>query len=167
MQSFQSKHLLAFYEQPKNILKTLGLLSLAIVFLYFFLGHMTFVLWLLTAAVAIAFVQALRKISDRGPCVVINEEGINDKRLGLGVIRWSDIESVRMHGVGAAYFISLELFDKETYLRRQPGYIRLTNQAWRFYNVSPINIKVAYMDVAPDDLFEIILRGVESHRLRS
>jgi hypothetical protein len=167
MQSFHSKHLLAFYEQPRKILKTLGLLSLALVFLYFFLGQMTFLLWLLAAAVAIALVQALRKISDRGPCVIINEEGINDKRLGLGVIRWSDIESVRMHGVGGAYFISLELFDDQTYLQRQPGYIRLANKAWRFYNVSPLHIKVAYMDVAPDELFEIIMRGVESHRLRS
>ena len=167
MQSFQSKHLLAFYEQPGKILKTLGVLSLFLVFLYFFLGQMTFVLWLLTATVAIAFVQALRKLSDRGPCVVINEEGINDKRLGLGVIRWSDIESIRMQGVGGAYFISLELFNDKTYLRRQPGYIRLANKAWRFYNVSPLHIKVAYMDVAPEELFEIIMRGVESHRLRS
>ena len=167
MQSFQSKHLLAFYEQPGKILKTVGLLSVVLVFLYFFLGRMTFVLWLLTLAVVIAFVQALRKISDRRPCIVINEEGINDKRLGLGVIRWSDIESVRMHGVGGAHFISLELFDAETYRRRQPVYLRFANQAWRFYNVSPFHIKVAYMDVAPGELFEIIMQEVESHRLRS
>ena len=167
MQDFQSKHLLAFYEQPGRILKTLGLLSVVLVFLYFFIGHMTFVLWLLTLAIAIGVVQALRKISDRGPCIVINEEGINDKRLGLGVIRWSDIESVRMHGVGAAYFISLQLFDNETYLRRQSVYMRLANQTWRFYNVSPIHIKVAYLDVAPGELFEIIMDEVESRRLRS
>lgn len=124
-------------------------------------------LWALSVGVVIAFVLALKQTFDRGPCIVINEEGINDKRLRMGTIRWCDIERVRMHGVGAAYFISLELLNSKQYLARQPAYVRISNQIWRLYNVSPINIKVAYMDIAPDELFELIMSEVELNRFRS
>ena len=153
--------------QPGRIITTLVILALLLVALYFYFGRMTFLLWVLSAGVIIAFVMALRQTLDRGPSIVINEEGIYDKRLRMGTIRWSDIEGVRMHGVGGAYFISLELFNSQQYLSRQPSYVRISNQVWRFYDVSPINIKVAYMDVLPDELFELIMSEVELSRSRS
>ena len=153
--------------QPGRIITTLVILALLLVALYFYFGRMTFLLWVLSAGVIIAFVMALRQTLDRGPSIVINEEGIYDKRLRMGTIRWSDIEGVRMHGVGGAYFISLELFNSQQYLSRQPSYVRISNQIWRFYDVSPINIKVAYMDVLPDELFELIMSEVELSRSRS
>ena len=153
--------------QPGRIITTLVILALLLVALYFYFGRMTFLLWVLSAGVIIAFVMVLRQTLDRGPSIVINEEGIYDKRLRMGTIRWSDIEGVRMHGVGGAYFISLELFNSQQYLSRQPSYVRISNQIWRFYDVSPINIKVAYMDVLPDELFELIMSEVELSRSRS
>jgi hypothetical protein len=153
--------------QPGRIITTLVILALLLVALYFYFGRMTFLLWVLSAGVVIAFVMALRQTLDRGPSIVINEEGIYDKRLRMGTIRWSDIVGVRMHGVGGAYFISLELFNSQQYLSRQPSYVRISNQIWRFYDVSPINIKVAYMDVLPDELFELIMSEVELSRSRS
>src|SRR5262245_58604965 len=109
MEPTPTKHIFAAYSQPRRIITTLVLLVGVLIFLYFFIGRMTFVLWLLSVGVVIAFVQAVRQLSDRGSCVVITDEGVNDKRLGMGLIRWSDVEQVRMHGVGGAYFISLEL----------------------------------------------------------
>lgn len=165
MQLNQNKHIFLSYMQPRRIITTLVIVTVLLVVLYFYFGRMTFLLWVLSAGVIIGFVQALRQTFDRGPCIIINEEGINDKRLRMGVIRWSDIEEVRMHGVGGAYFISLELLNSEKYLAKQPGYIRLSNQIWRLYKISPIHIKVAYMDVSPDELFEMIMSEVELNRL--
>lgn len=153
--------------QPGRIITTLLILAFLLVALYFYFGRMTFLLWVLSAGVVIAFVMALRQTLDRGPTIVINEEGIYDKRLRVGTIRWSDIERVRMHGVGGAYFISLELLNSEQYLSRQPAYVRISNQVWRLYDVSPVNIKVAYMDITPDELFELIMSEVELSRSRS
>lgn len=167
MFSNEAKHALLFYEQPRTVITSLAICAVLIVALYFYLGRMTFLLWLLTAGLVIAFLQQLRKMTDRGPCIIINENGINDKRLRMGVIRWSDIEKVRMHGVSGAYFISIELLDSKQYQSRQPFYLRLANEVWRFYNVAPVHIKVAHLDVAPDELFEIILSEVEANRLRS
>ena len=153
--------------QPGRILTTLVMLALLLVAVYIYFGRMTFLLWLLSAGVVIGLFLALKQLFDQGPCIIINEEGIDDKRLRMGTIRWSDIERVRMHGVGGAYFISLELSNSEKYLSRQPAYIRISNQVWRFYNVAPFNIKVAFMNVMPEELFELIMSEVEMSRLRS
>jgi uncharacterized membrane protein len=166
MEPTPTKHIFMSYSQPKRIIRTLIGLALLVVGLYFFIGRMTFVLFVLSAGIVIGLVQAVKQTFDRGPCVVVTDEGINDKRLGMGLIRWSDVEQVRMQGVGAAYFISLELSNKEQYLSRLSTYARISNQIWRLYNVSPIHIKVAYMDVAPDELFEMIMSEVELNRSR-
>ncbi|SRR6185369_13438782 len=150
--------------QPRRVITTLVILAFVLVGLYMYLGRMTILLWLLSASVFLGFVLALKQTFDPGPCIVINEQGIHDKRLQMGTICWSDIERVRMHGVGGAYFISLELSNREQYLCQQPPYLRLSNQLWRVYNVSPVNIRVAYMDVQPDELFELIMSEVERKR---
>lgn len=167
MEPTPTKHIFAAYSQPRRIITTLILLVALLVFLYVYIGRMTFVMWVLSAAVVIAFVQAVRQLSDRGPCVVITDEGINDRRLGMGLIRWSDVEQVRMHGVGGAYFISLELSNRDRYLSRLSAFTRVSNHVWRLYNVSPIHIKVAYMDVSPEEMFEMIMSEVELTRSRS
>ena len=164
MQSNQTKRLFLAYEQPGRIITTLVVLTVLLVGLYLYVGRMTFLLWVLTAGIVISFAQALRKTFERGPCVIINEEGINDKRLRMGVIRWCDIEGVRMHAISGAYFISLQLLNREQYLSRQPAYMRMSHKLWRLYNISPIHIKVAYMDIAADELFEIIMSEVELNR---
>ena len=167
MEPTPTKHIFAAYSQPRRIITTLVFLVLLLVFLYFYIGRMTFVLWVLSVGVVIAFVQAVRQLLDRGPCVVITDQGINDKRLRMGMIRWSDVEKVRMQGVGGAYFISLELSNSEQYLSRLSPFTRISNQVWRLYNVSPIHIKVAYMDVSPDEMFEMIMSEVELNRSRN
>jgi hypothetical protein len=161
-----SKRIFLSYGQPRRVIATLVVLAVLIAALYIYFGRMTFLLWVLLAGVVIGFVQAVRQTFDRGPCIIINEEGINDKRLGMGIIRWSDIERVSMQGLGGAYFISLELMNSERYVSRQPMYTRISNQVWRLYNISPIHVKVAYMDVAPDELFELIVSEVERNRAR-
>ena len=105
-------------------------------------------------------------MSQRGPVIIINEQGINDKRLKVGVVRWSDIEGVRMHGVAGAYFISLRVANSQQYLAQQPIYIRISNPLCRIFDVSPIHIKIAYMDVSAEELFEMIMDEVEESRPR-
>ena len=167
MEPTPSKHIFAAYAQPRRILTTLVCLVLLLVFLYFYIGRMTFVMWVLSAAVVIIFIQAVRQLSDRAPCIVITDQGINDKRLGMGLIRWSDVQHVRMQGLGGAYFISLELSNRDQYLARLSPFTRISNQIWRLYNVSPIHIKIAYLDVSPEEIFEMIMSEVELNRSRN
>ena len=77
--------------QPGRIITTLVTLGFLLVALYMYFGGMTFLLWVLSVGVLIGFILALKQMFDRGPCITINEEGIHDKRLRMGTIRWSDI----------------------------------------------------------------------------
>ena len=162
-----TRHIVLTYAEPRKVISTLVIVSILLVAFYFYLGRMTLLLWVLAVAVVIGFIQAVRQLSQRGPCIIINEQGINDKRLGVGVVRWSDIEGARMHGVAGAYFISLQVANSKQYLARQPLYIRISNPMWRMFDVSPIHIKVAYMDVSPEELFEMIMDEVEESRSES
>jgi len=159
-----TRHIFLTYAEPRKVISTLVIVSVLLIALYFYFGRMTFYLWVLSVAVVIGFIQAVRQLSQRGPCIIINDQGINDKRLRLGMVRWSDIEGARMHGVAGAYFISLQVANAEQYLARQRPYIRIANPLWRIFDVSPIHIKVAYMDVAPEELFEMIMDEVEESR---
>jgi len=150
--------------QPKQIMLTLVLIIVGLVALYFYIGRMTFWIWVLAAAVPIVAIQALKQMFDRGPCLIINEEGIFDKRLKMGTIHWSDIKRVYMRAVAGAYFICLDLSNSAQYLSRQPAHLRISGPVWRLYDIPPINIKVAYMDANPDELFELIMSKVEGSR---
>ena len=162
-----TRHIFLTYAEPRKVISTLVIASLLLVALFFYYGRMMFVLWVLSAATVVDFVHAVRQLSQRGPVIIINEQGINDKRLGVGVVRWSDIEGARMHGVAGAYFISLKIANSKQYFARQPIYIRISNPLWRMFDVSPIHIKVAYMDVSPEELFKMIMDEVEKNRSES
>lgn len=59
-----------------------------------------------------------------GPQVVINDEGIEDRRMKIGVIRWADIRSLTIGSVNSAKFLCVEVADPETYLSRLPRWAR-------------------------------------------
>lgn len=59
-----------------------------------------------------------------GPQVVINGEGIEDRRQKIGVIPWEDIRSLSIGSVNSAKFLCVELADAERYLSRLPRWTR-------------------------------------------
>ncbi len=58
------------------------------------------------------------------PQVVINDEGIEDRRLKIGVIRWEDIRSLSIGSVHSAKFLCVEVADPERYSSRLPRWSR-------------------------------------------
>ncbi len=59
-----------------------------------------------------------------GPQVIINDEGIEDRRLKAGVIRWADVRAVSIGSVNSAKFLCIEVADPEAYLARLPRWKR-------------------------------------------
>ena len=59
-----------------------------------------------------------------GPQVLITDEGIEDRRLKIGVIRWEAIRSLSLRSVESTKFLCVELFDPERYLSRLPRWTR-------------------------------------------
>jgi hypothetical protein len=67
-----TRHIFLTYAEPKKVISTLVIVSLLLVGLYFYFGRMTFYLWVLSIAVVIGFVQAVRQLYQRGPVIIIN-----------------------------------------------------------------------------------------------
>ena len=57
------------------------------------------------------------KICDRRPTIIINEKGVFDRTLGVGVIEWGDIEDVYKQSVHGNVFICMVLTEPAKYLR--------------------------------------------------
>lgn len=54
------------------------------------------------------------------PLILINNEGINDIRLGIGVIKWSEIEDVQIEIEQSRSYLGLRLKDPQAILQRLP-----------------------------------------------
>jgi hypothetical protein len=59
-----------------------------------------------------------------GPQIVINDEGIEDRRLKIGMIPWEDIRSLSLGSVNSTTFLCIEVIDPEKYLSRLPRWKR-------------------------------------------
>lgn len=59
-----------------------------------------------------------------GPQVIINDEGIEDRRLKIDIIRWEDIRSLSIGSVNSAKFLCVEVADPGRYLSRLPRWKR-------------------------------------------
>src|SRR5206468_4326400 len=59
-----------------------------------------------------------------GQQVVINDEGIDDRRLKIGIIRWEDIRSLSIGRINSAKFLCVEVADPEAYSSRLPRWRR-------------------------------------------
>lgn len=66
----------------------------------------------------IGLIMFPKQLFDRQPRVIINDEGIFDRTLKVGIIEWRDINEAYLQSVSGSEFISLVLTDNNKYLRR-------------------------------------------------
>jgi len=58
------------------------------------------------------------------PQVIVDEEGIEDRRQKIGVIQWEDIRSLSIGSMNSAKFLRVEVSDPTKYLSRLPKWTR-------------------------------------------
>ena len=129
--------------------------------IYFYLGYMPVVLWFIGGvSVVLLFYSALRRESS-DPCVILDDVGVWDKRLQVGVISWDDIRQITIHDVHGGEYVSLELHDQEKYQARQPQWLRLASKSQRLLGMSPISISTSGLDMDMKTLANLIHEGCE------
>jgi hypothetical protein len=141
----------------------MGLIGLvAIVAVYLILGYLPFPI--LIAAAALALVLAIRAIrgNDTEPCIIIDDKGVFDKRLKVGVIRWEDIRRIKSHTLSGAEYISLDLHNMRTYEGRRPVWLRMAAKTQRMSGMSPIAISTNGLDMDRARLVKLIHQGCET-----
>lgn len=141
----------------------MGLIALvAMVALYLYLGYLPFTVLLAGGVVSIVLLISALRDDSKEPCIVIDEKGVFDRRLKVGVIRWEDIRRITLHSLSGAEYISLDLHNLNTYEARRPVWLRLTAKTQRLSGMSPIAISTNGLDMERAALLRLIHQGCET-----
>lgn len=143
-----------------EVWKALVFAVLFLVVLIFVLDSLPLFFWIIAAAAIVGLVFTVDRAYSTEPLIVINDEGVFDKRLGVGVIRWEDIRRIKLITLNnALYFISLELHNRKTYESRRPLRVKLWSLAKRLYGIGSIAINTNGLDVNHETLNEKLHEG--------
>jgi hypothetical protein len=140
----------------------IGLIGVAgIIALYFFLGYLPTVLWLCGGVFVAILVHSAVRGESTDPCIVLDEEGVLDKRLKVGVISWDDIRRISLYDLQGAPYVCLELHNAETYAARQPAWLKLASKTQRLVGMSSMSISTSGLDMDNKTLAGLIHEGCE------
>ena len=131
-------------------LKLLGPLALtcAMVAMCYFVARMPGVFervvgWVGVAFFGLGFIAFPIMFFRTGAQVIINDEGIEDRRMKVGVIRWEDIVSLHIASIESTKFLCIEVDDPQKYLDRLPRWTRPLTAATKAMNLPPLAIGFA------------------------
>ena len=139
---------------------------IAVTALYYMLGYLPITVWVAAIILAITLVIRMVRSQSTDPCIVLDEQGVFDKRLKVGIIRWSDIRRISCHSLHGAEYISLDLHDAAAYEARRPQWLKLLSQVQRVHGMSSISISTNGLDIDIQTLVNMLHDGCEqaSHR---
>ena len=104
----------------------------------------------------------LQQMFRKGPTLILNESGIDDKRLGVGLIPWTAISSVSAYAIRNRPLIELWLSDESTYVSRLPRWQRMYAPIAKATGHSPFVISMTFLTPGFRPVYEYILRFVQA-----
>ncbi|MGZ5280475.1 MAG: STM3941 family protein [Pseudobdellovibrionaceae bacterium] len=96
------------------------------------------------------------------PIVVMNDDGILDRRLNIGVIRWADIQDVQIEFEGK--FICLRVQNPEAYVSKFPPVKREKMEFHQSLGFKMLNIEVKGLEVNVLQTVEAIREKIKQTR---
>ncbi|HEU4508374.1 MAG TPA: STM3941 family protein [Pyrinomonadaceae bacterium] len=134
--------------RPNHVWRALLLVVAAVGLLYFQLGYLPRIVWVLLIVTApFILIRLVRGQDTVNPVITLDEQGIFDKRLKVGVIEWEDIRRIASHSIYSAEYISLHLHDTGKYESRRPVWLKLLSQVQRVFGMSSFAIFTNGLDV--------------------
>jgi hypothetical protein len=103
-------------------------------------------------------IVGIRQVADTTPRLVINESGVFDRTLGIGVIKWSDIEGAVVQSIHQNPFICLKLRNEDSYLTKLTSTGRALVAANIQLGFSAINLNLSGVDADADAICALILK---------
>lgn len=101
---------------------------------------------------------ALRSVFDRTPKLTLDEHGVFQRGLGVGLIPWTEIVDVRMERVVSQTFVVLKLRNYERWVAQlPPGWRRAM---WQLDTSGEVSVRVSNLDVTDVELLDFIARKV-------
>lgn len=102
----------------------------------------------------------VRQIVDTRPRVVIDENGIFDRTLGVGVIPWAAIVDARLQSVRSIPFICLELRNPDAWRARLGPIRRALTRGNEAFGCAMLNVNLSGIQVDPLTVLVAIHEGI-------
>ena len=98
------------------------------------------------------------QLADSRPRLLIDEQGVLDRTLGVGRIAWSDIRAAYVRSIYGNDFICLELKNPEKYSHKLSKVKRAMAAANRGLGFTDFNLNLSGVDVSTDEVFELVMK---------
>ena len=115
--------------------------------------------WLLLAAGVVVVPYRLMRGMAKGVAVRIDAEGVCDRRLKVGVVRWEDIKRPYIGKTQGVPFLCLELRDPAAYRARMPASERLAHALYRPFGMKHVVIGTSHLDADAETILARVREG--------
>ena len=107
------------------------------------------------------------QLVDARPRLIINNQGIMDRTLGVGVIPWKEIRDAYKRSINGNDFICLELYNPEPYWQKLSAVKRAMSSANRTLRFTDFSLNLSLAAVNADEVLELILKKCMEHQLNA
>jgi hypothetical protein len=121
-------------------------------------GDALLVGWMSVAFFGACAVVFVWQLLDRRPRIVIDDRGILDRTLRVGVIEWGDVEGAYLRRIQGNPFLCLELRDPEKYTARLSPTLRRVVALNRTLGFTDLSLNLTGVDVAPELVEELVVK---------
>ena len=112
------------------------------------------------------FFVLLRQGLDRRPRIIIDEQGVTDRTLGVGRIVWEDIEAVQLSSVFTNNFVVLKLKNNEKYLKNLSNISKKLTKVNKDLGFGVLNLNLSLLDMKPKKIYEIVRSRIPDKQLK-
>jgi hypothetical protein len=98
------------------------------------------------------------QIADPRPRLIIDEQGVLDRTLGVGRIAWSDIKAAYLRSIHGNDFICLELRNAKKYKQKLSQVRRSLAGANRDLGFTDFHLNLSGVDASTDEVIELIMK---------
>jgi hypothetical protein len=80
------------------------------------------------------------------PVLFFTDQGIEDKRLNIGVIPWEEIRGISVTRLKHSTLLGVDVIDPEKYLAKMPGWQQAIFRANKLGGLPPITMGLGYLE---------------------
>jgi hypothetical protein len=111
---------------------------------------------------AILLIISFWMMLDNRPRVVIDDAGIDDRVMGIGVIRWADVSEAFLLYDHQTTYMCLELRNPEQYLERMSSSQRAMSSWDRLLGYTEFSINITGLDRRADDILNRVRNRINA-----
>jgi hypothetical protein len=114
--------------------------------------------WVAMAVFGVGSVFAAKRAFDPTPRLVLDNEGVLDRSLWVGLIPWHDIVGAYVVRMGRHSFVCLELRDEDKYVSRLSPFVRALTRLNEKFGFTRLSINLSNTDADPYMVLAIVLK---------